>query len=515
MVGPRMKSYTWTKLLLDRDSAMRNWSADVDIIEGNGVLKLPDFKHEAREVCADFLRGVYTYTMDYLKQRLGPPIMQVTPLEFWFTVPAIWSDKAKEETMRVATSAGFGSRTQDKISMITEPEAAAVATLSTLSDDDLGLKVKIGDGAIICDCGGGTVDIVTYKIKQLKPVIRFEELLPGTGDKCGSTYIDREFYKWMSKRFGKAFDNMSPDKKRPGSRFMKDFESHKRDFGSSSNLDQKLEIELVIPGAKDSDIYDEDNSLVLVTNRTMESFFRPIVDKIKRLLRDQLEQLKKSNASIQTILLVGGFGDSRYLNNSLREWCRSYGKIYLLCPPDPQASVVKGAALRGLKGLVPEKRIARVHYGVKVMLHFREQVDPQDTICYWEWDGLKYCNDRMNWLINKGDAITPEDCPKQELLLLHKAGDTLSFSEEIYTSTEDTAPEWYRSKPTRQIATINYTFSESDLALFPVKKSASNQDMRRLCISVQVNAIASKGLLEFRIIGPGGRDMGKATIDYE
>lgn len=114
---------------------------------------------------------------------------------------------------------------------------------------------------------------------------------------------------------------------------------------------------------------------------------------------------------------------------------------------------------------------------------------------------------------------------------MHKAGDTLSFSEEIYTSTEDTAPEWYRSKrecphsevehplklflATRQIATINYTFSESDLALFPVKKSASNQDMRRLCISVQVNAIASKGLLEFRIIGPGGRDMGKATIDYE
>lgn len=67
----------------------------------------------------------------------------------------------------------------------------------------------------------------------------------------------------------------------------------------------------------------------------------------------------------------------------------------------------------------------------------------------------------------------------------------------------------------RQVATINYTFSESDLSLFPSKKRASQGDMHLLSISVKVNALASKGLLEFRIIGPGGRDMGKASIDYD
>jgi hypothetical protein len=105
---------------------------------------------------------------------------------------------------------------------------------------------------------------------QLKPVIRFEELLVGTGEKCGSTYIDREFYKWMSKSFGEAFDNLNPDKKRPGSRFMKEFEGHKRDFGFLSQSDQQFEIELVIPGAQDSDIYDKDNSTVRLT-RSVDS----------------------------------------------------------------------------------------------------------------------------------------------------------------------------------------------------------------------------------------------------
>lgn len=264
MVVPKMKSYTWTKLLLDRDNNTANGAAEADIIEGNGFLRLPDFKPEAREVCADFLRGVYRHTIALLEQRHSPEIMRVTALEFWFTVPAIWSDKAKDETLKAAGTAGFGSRPQDTISMITEPEAAAVATLSALSDDERELKVKVDDGILICDCGGGTVDIVTYKVTQLKPILRFEEILKGTGEKCGSTYIDREFYKWMSQKFGKAFDNINPDKKRPGSRFMKEFEGHKRDFGSLSQTDQKFEVELVIPGVKDSDIYDKDNSIVKI-----------------------------------------------------------------------------------------------------------------------------------------------------------------------------------------------------------------------------------------------------------
>lgn len=67
----------------------------------------------------------------------------------------------------------------------------------------------------------------------------------------------------------------------------------------------------------------------------------------------------------------------------------------------------------------------------------------------------------------------------------------------------------------RQVATINFTFSESDLLLFPVKKRNFHRNMYELRFSIQVNTFASKGLLEFRVVGPGGRDMGKASIEYE
>jgi hypothetical protein len=91
-------------------------------------------------------------------------------------------------------------------------------------------------------------------------------MLVGAGGKCGSTYIDREFHKWMSKKFESPFDNgVKFEKKGPGSKFMKGFESAKRDFGRSSDHDQEFECSLLIPGARDSQYYDSDECLVKVS----------------------------------------------------------------------------------------------------------------------------------------------------------------------------------------------------------------------------------------------------------
>ena len=50
-----------------------------------------------------------------------------TPIEFWFTVPAIWTEKATAATVRAAGLAGFGNRPRDFLFVVTEPEAAAWA----------------------------------------------------------------------------------------------------------------------------------------------------------------------------------------------------------------------------------------------------------------------------------------------------------------------------------------------------------------------------------------------------
>jgi hypothetical protein len=64
-----------------------------------------------------------------------PEFVNQTPKEFILSVPAIWSDQAKDKTMDCALNAGFGGRNQEtNIRLISEPEAAAVYTIMTVSN---------------------------------------------------------------------------------------------------------------------------------------------------------------------------------------------------------------------------------------------------------------------------------------------------------------------------------------------------------------------------------------------
>lgn len=70
--------------------------------------------------------------LEFIKQAQnlhGSIVLEVAPTDCWITLPAIWSDEAKQATLNAATRAGFSKQSMDKIHTIAEPEAAAIATL--------------------------------------------------------------------------------------------------------------------------------------------------------------------------------------------------------------------------------------------------------------------------------------------------------------------------------------------------------------------------------------------------
>lgn len=108
-------------------------------------------------------------------------------------------------------------------------------------------------------------DITTYLILEVYPRLKFEELCTGTGGKCGSTAVDRNFYKLMSDRFGDAFDRLPRKRKSPGSEFMRKFEIIKRDFGNSDE-DTTFELPLnMTVDNPDPEFFDEEERLVLIS----------------------------------------------------------------------------------------------------------------------------------------------------------------------------------------------------------------------------------------------------------
>lgn len=75
-----------------------------------------------------------------------------------------------------------------------------------------------------------------------------------------------------------------------------------------------------------------------------------------------------------------------------------------------QSAVVRGAALRGLEGLVPRVKRARKHYGVGLNMPFREGKDPEEKAYVSRCDDQRYCRDRIKWLIAKVCSREPFIC---------------------------------------------------------------------------------------------------------
>ena len=63
-------------------------------------------------------------------------------------------------------------------------------------------NLSIGDTFVVCDAGGGTVDLISYTVVSLDPVINVKEAAPGNGALCGSTYLNRRFKEFLQFKLG-------------------------------------------------------------------------------------------------------------------------------------------------------------------------------------------------------------------------------------------------------------------------------------------------------------------------
>ena len=61
----------------------------------------------------------------------------------------------------------------------------------------------------------------------------------------------------------------------------------------------------------------------------MKKVFDPVVNQVISLVKRQIQNIKGSDNQVKAVLLVGGFGESRYLRQKLQE---AIDPIDLLCP---------------------------------------------------------------------------------------------------------------------------------------------------------------------------------------
>jgi hypothetical protein len=81
-------------------------------------------------------------------------------------------------------------------------EAAAIYSLNQLGSPHMGVGRKF----VICDAGGGTVDLITYEIAGINPV-QLREVTGGTGGKCGSSMLNNRFRRRLKQTHGEKYWN--------------------------------------------------------------------------------------------------------------------------------------------------------------------------------------------------------------------------------------------------------------------------------------------------------------------
>ncbi|KAJ9663048.1 hypothetical protein H2198_001040 [Neophaeococcomyces mojaviensis] len=301
------------------------------------------------------------------------------------TVPVNWSYQATESTFRAMRQAGFNEQrfpTLNDMVLVSEPEAASYFTARDLQDG--GKKfLKLDENFILCDAGGGTVDVVAYQVKTLQPHLELAEVSLPTNGKCGASYIDANFKRWLRKVIGpKNFRELDAGnagqristhatESGPMRQLVKEFEVKKKSFSSATQT-----IKLDLPGP--------------LSGLTIEG---------------------------RNVFLVGGFGESVYLQEELQRSLKMR-RITMRRPETKKSwtAVVQGAVIYGIEK-DRHKNLRRMFmctksYGILINEAFSvDRFDPRD--CFME-SGTKttMAGKQFAWLIRRGDLILSDEDKK-------------------------------------------------------------------------------------------------------
>jgi len=442
-IAPGSLEIMWTKLELDDQNIHEELSMilqaldamedfDPAVIEReDGLPPYPAL--DPVDIAADYLRYVREYVRDHPPRNLSTAVLTTLPIDLVVTVPAIWSDRAKNRTIQAISRAGFDTtnfpRLQD-IFLVAEPEAAALYTITTQFEIEGSNFMDPGDIFVLCDAGGGTVDLISYRVMETTPSIQLSEATLGSGDRCGATFIDRKFMEWLERKLGREYFSrlnggfpewdigshytVGPDLEL----LMHEFENLREQFVSP---DDQTEAFLTLPvslrGTEPAGSLH--NGELRITGRDLEEMFEPCVTRVVDLVSGQIGQLSEFRARIKYVFLTGGFGQSQYLYAAVERLTSRLGiQTKLPGPLEPHrrneqrkhcwSAVVRGAALRGLERGHPnliQMRLCRQCYGISISEPFSSFKHLERDAYYDLFDGQRKARGQMNWLLKTGDAL--------------------------------------------------------------------------------------------------------------
>lgn len=335
------------------------------------------------------------------------------------TVPAIWSDNAKDFMRQAARLAGIKDK---NLTISLEPEAASLfcqyipVDKFTVGGEAHTALAAPGTVYMIADLGGGTADITVHeKLEngQLREVHR------ACGGPWGGAAVDSYFIQLLASivsplgmsefMFKQCGDYLE---------LTKEFEIVKRNLDTTTNNTFNIKLpfslfevskkyvnkpfrEALADSTHFKDMKVSGDKLKISADKA-RGLFEKVVDRVANQMAQCINDVSKMEATrpVSLILMVGGFSESPYVQHSIKNRFES-DVIKVLIPEEAGLAVLKGAVIFGRQPESICSRILRYTYGAEITPPFDLSVHDEEKRTA---DG-KRCNNVFQPFIKQGTAI--------------------------------------------------------------------------------------------------------------
>nr|XP_019918143.2 heat shock 70 kDa protein 12A isoform X1 [Crassostrea gigas] len=369
---------------------------------------------------------IIAHAIRYLKEHLLRQLNDKNILEavtadgiFWvLTVPAIWTDSAKQFTREAAREAGIHD---DQLMLAYEPEAAALYCRLLPIDrfesggehQELVLKTfERGKKFMVIDLGGGTVD---FSVQETTRTGKMKSIYEVCGGPWGGARVDQEFIQFLIKLVGAdVFTEFKDASRSEYLELMRILEIKKKqiDFNSQNKIPVRIpnalfEILDEHTGCSISEIISKSpyassieylRDKIIFDASLFRSFFRSSLQDIISHIRNILENPVCQN--LLGIVVVGGYADSHLVIESLKD---AFPTTRIIVPMESILAVAKGAVLFGHDPDVICSRVCRYTYGDDVCLPFNKDEHPYSNMTLI--NNVRYCKNIFQKFFERGEKV--------------------------------------------------------------------------------------------------------------
>ncbi|XP_045206965.2 heat shock 70 kDa protein 12A-like [Mercenaria mercenaria] len=421
----------------------------------------------AKDVFAMSIKYLVDDMMLIVRQRIFGELRS-HEIHWVLTVPAIWSDAAKQFMREAASKAGIEN---EQLTIALEPEAASIycrhLPVDATSDESQMTISNLSTGTkyMVLDAGGGTINITVHEVQDTDTL---REAKAANGGGWGGIMVDKAFEDFLGELVGEnVFETFRLKETEDWLYVLRDFEAKKREIRIESarfinmrfpvslielcEQEKRMKFQDVIASTRYAEIVELKLDKIKMSKIIFFYMFGPSIQSTVNYVKSVFNDMSLRNVNV--ILMVGGYSESPLLQEAFRE---AFPQKRVVIPPCPSSSVLRGALIFGHNPLTVSERILRYTYGVGTSRSFIKGTHPESK--RFSTDTGDRCCDLFHifvtkhWIVKTGETQVKHCCRT-----VNKYQSRLDLR--FYLS-EETIPEYVDAEGCSKIGDLTIDFED-------------------------------------------------------